>query len=76
MSRFLQAMSERVILCDGGMGSSVQALDLDVDRDFHGAENCTDVLNLSQPKIVRDIHLSYLEAGSECFRRIASVVRH
>ena len=65
MSRFLQAMSERVILCDGGMGSRVQALDLDVDRDFHGAENCTDVLNLSQPKIVRDIHLSYLEAGSD-----------
>ena len=58
-------MSERVILCDGGMGSRVQALDLDVDRDFHGAENCTDVLNLSQPKIVRDIHLSYLEAGSD-----------
>jgi len=65
MSRFLQALSERVLLCDGGMGSHVQALDLDSERDFHGAENCTDVLNLLRPNLVRDFHLSYLEAGSD-----------
>ena len=43
----LQALRERVLLCDGGMGSRVQALTLDTERDYWGRENCTDVLNLS-----------------------------
>ena len=47
------------------MGSRVQALTLDIDRDFWGRENCTDVLVLSRPDIVRDIHRSYLKAGSD-----------
>ena len=47
------------------MGSSVQALNLDVERDYRGAENCTEILNLSQPKLVLDIHQGYLNAGSD-----------
>jgi hypothetical protein len=31
---------------------------LDVEKDFWGRENCTEVLNLSRPDIVRDIHKS------------------
>ncbi|MBT5809591.1 MAG: methionine synthase, partial [Rhodospirillaceae bacterium] len=66
MSKFLKTLRERVLLCDGGMGSRVQALDLDVERDYRGAENCTEVLNLSRPDLVRDIHAGYLAAGSDC----------
>ena len=47
------------------MGSRVQALDLDVERDFWGKENCTEVLNLSRPDLVRDIHRGYFEAGAD-----------
>ena len=65
MSRFLEALQERVLLCDGGMGSRVQAMDLDTDADFQGAENCTEVLNLSRPDIVMEIHKNYLAAGSD-----------
>ena len=65
MSRFLEAIKERVLLCDGGMGSRVQTIELDVEADFHGAENCTEVLNLSRPDIVLDIHKGYLAAGSD-----------
>ena len=65
MSRFLEALKERVLLCDGGMGSRVQAMDLDTDADFQGAENCTEVLNLSRPDIVMEIHKNYLAAGSD-----------
>ena len=61
----LEALAERVLLCDGAMGSRVQALDLDVERDFWGKENCTEVLNLSRPDLVRDIHRGYLEAGAD-----------
>ena len=65
MSQFLEALKERVLLCDGGMGSRVQAMDLDTDADFQGAENCTEVLNLSRPDIVMEIHKNYLAAGSD-----------
>src|ERR1700761_5090284 len=61
----LDVLRATVLLCDGGMGSRVQALPLDVERDFHGKENCTDVLNLSRPDLVRDIHRGYFEAGAD-----------
>jgi len=65
MSNLLDFLSSRVGLCDGAMGSRVQALDLDVDRDFQGKENCTEILSLSRPDLVRTIHEGYLEAGSD-----------
>ncbi|MCA3417147.1 MAG: homocysteine S-methyltransferase family protein, partial [Roseomonas sp.] len=61
----LDALRDRVLLCDGGMGSRVQALTLEVERDYWGKENCTEVLNLSRPDIVRDIHRGYFEAGAD-----------
>ena len=65
MSALLRALDERVLLCDGAMGSRVQALDLDVERDYWGKENCTEVLNLSRPDIVLDIHKGYFAAGAD-----------
>ncbi|HEX5327132.1 MAG TPA: methionine synthase [Acetobacteraceae bacterium] len=67
MSRphLLDALRDRVLLCDGGMGSRAQALSLDVERDYWGHENCTDVLTLSRPDLIRDIHRGYFEAGAD-----------
>ncbi|WP_298263681.1 methionine synthase [Acidocella sp.] len=67
MSRphLLEALSSHVLLCDGGMGSRVQALTLDTDKDFWGRENCTEVLNLSRPDLVREIHRGYFLAGAD-----------
>ena len=67
MSRphLLEALRDRVLLCDGGMGSRVQALTLDVEQDYWGQENCTEVLNLSRPDLVREIHRGYFEAGAD-----------
>jgi len=61
----LDALRDQVLLCDGGMGSRVQALTLDVERDFWGKENCTEVLNLSRPELVREIHRGYFAAGAD-----------
>jgi 5-methyltetrahydrofolate--homocysteine methyltransferase len=61
----LDALRDRVLLCDGGMGSRVQALTLDVEKDYWGRENCTDVLVLSRPDLVREIHRGYFEAGAD-----------
>ena len=65
MAHLLDLLKERVLLCDGGMGSRVQMLDLDVERDYWGMENCTDVLVLSRPDLVREIHRGYYEAGAD-----------
>jgi 5-methyltetrahydrofolate--homocysteine methyltransferase len=61
----LDALRDRVLLCDGGMGSRVQALTLDVEQDYWGRENCTDVLCLSRPDLVREIHRGYFAAGAD-----------
>jgi 5-methyltetrahydrofolate--homocysteine methyltransferase len=67
MSRphLLDALRDRVLLCDGGMGSRVQALTLDVEKDYWDRENCTEVLNLSRPDLVREIHRGYYAAGAD-----------
>jgi 5-methyltetrahydrofolate--homocysteine methyltransferase len=61
----LDALRERVLLCDGGTGSRVQAMPLEVERDYWGQENCTEVLNLSRPDIVRELARGYFQAGSD-----------
>ncbi|MDA8052179.1 MAG: methionine synthase [Rhodospirillales bacterium] len=61
----LEFLSGRVLLCDGAMGTRVQAATLDIERDFRGRENCTDVLNLSRPDLVREIHHGYFAAGAD-----------
>ncbi|HEV7457898.1 MAG TPA: methionine synthase [Roseococcus sp.] len=61
----LDALRDRVLLCDGGMGSRVQALTLDIVKDFWDKENCTEVLSLSRPELIREIHRGYYEAGAD-----------
>ena len=64
MSDFLSFARERVLLLDGAMGSQIQARNLTLD-DFWGQENCSEILNLSRPELIREIHKGYLLAGSD-----------
>src|ERR1051326_2365392 len=64
MSDFLSTVRERVVIYDGGMGSMVQARTLSVD-DFWGKPDCTEVLVLSRPDVVREIHAAYFDAGAD-----------
>jgi 5-methyltetrahydrofolate--homocysteine methyltransferase len=65
MPHLLDVLRDRVLLCDGGTGARVQALTLDVERDYLGHENCTEILNRSRPDLVRDLHRGYLAAGAD-----------
>ena len=65
MSTILDHLADRVLLCDGAMGTQVQARDLDIEKDYLGQENCTEILNKSRPALVREIHMTYLAAGSD-----------
>jgi 5-methyltetrahydrofolate--homocysteine methyltransferase len=61
----LDALRDTVLLADGGMGSHVQGMPLDIERDYWGKENCTEVLNLSRPDLVREIHRGFFAAGAD-----------
>src|SRR3954469_4226891 len=64
MADFLDYARDRVVLLDGAMGSQIQARDLTLD-DFWGQENCSEILNLSRPDLIREIHHGYLAAGAD-----------
>jgi 5-methyltetrahydrofolate--homocysteine methyltransferase len=55
-------LAERIVIADGAMGSMLQVSDATVD-DFAGHEGCNEILNLTRPDIVREIHDGYLAAG-------------
>ncbi len=65
MTHFLDYLADRVVLCDGAMGTQVQARNLDIERDFLGKENCTEIVCESRPDLIREIHRGYLEAGCD-----------
>jgi len=62
---FLQLVSERVVVIDGAMGSNLQTRTLDVQRDWMGQENISEVLNFSRPDVIQEIHEAFLEVGCD-----------
>jgi 5-methyltetrahydrofolate--homocysteine methyltransferase len=63
-STLLEALSQRVLVTDGAMGTMLQAADLTLD-DFEGLEGCNEILNVTRPDVVRGVHDAYFEAGAD-----------
>lgn len=67
------AVKERVLTLDGAMGTMVQRYKLDEAafrgerfRDFpFPLKGNNDILVLTQPQVIREIHEQYLEAGAD-----------
>ncbi|RIQ20625.1 methionine synthase [Jiangella rhizosphaerae] len=57
-----EALSRRVVVADGAMGTMLQAADLTLD-DFEGHEGCNEILNVTRPDVVRHIHDAYFAVG-------------
>src|SRR5437879_12953143 len=66
-------LRERILVLDGAMGTMVQTYDLE-ERDYRGdrfkdwqcdLKNNNDLLVLTRPRIIREIHRRYLEAGAD-----------
>ncbi|MGA8524990.1 MAG: homocysteine S-methyltransferase family protein, partial [Candidatus Sulfotelmatobacter sp.] len=64
MSDFLQTVRERVVVYDGAMGTNIQARNPTLD-DYWGKENCSEILVLSRPDIIRDIHADFFRVGCD-----------
>ncbi len=63
-SRLLSAAKERILVFDGAMGTGIQRLGLPLS-DYDGRENCSDILVLTKPDAVLDIHRSFLAVGCD-----------
>ena len=57
-----QALSTRVVIADGAMGTMLQDADPSLE-DFQDHEGCNEILNVSRPDIVRSVHDAYLKVG-------------
>jgi len=66
MSRqpYLEAVAERVVVFDGATGTNLQLRNLTAD-DFGGPalEGCNEMLVLTRPDVIRDLHASFLAVG-------------
>jgi len=67
------AASQRILLIDGAMGTQIQCLNLD-EKNFRGdrfhscdrlLQGNNDLLTLTQPQAIEDIHLAYALAGAD-----------
>lgn len=72
-SILLQLLKERILILDGAMGTMIQALKL-CEEEFRGKEFAdwpvhlkgnNDLLNLTQPHHIQEIHRHYLDAGAD-----------
>ncbi|WP_026189404.1 methionine synthase [Salinispora mooreana] len=61
----LDALTDRILVADGAMGTMLHAADLTLD-DFDGLEGCNEILNVTRPDAVRGVHEAYLAVGADC----------
>ncbi len=68
-----EILKERILLLDGGLGTMIQTFGLE-ESDYRGErfagwncdlKGCNDLLVLTRPDVIRDIHGQYLRAGAD-----------
>jgi methionine synthase I (cobalamin-dependent)/5,10-methylenetetrahydrofolate reductase len=55
---FLDALEDRVLVCDGAMGTMLYAKGIFINKSF-------DALNVTQPDLVAEVHQEYVRAGAD-----------
>lgn len=68
MRSLSEALDHRVLLCDGSLARQLRACDLDEARDLFGAPDAIEALSLTRARLLRDLHIAYLEAGADVLR--------
>ena len=72
-SDLYQLLNDRILVLDGAMGTMIQSYNLS-ESDFRGdifndhtsdLKGCNDLLSLTRPEIIKEIHNAYFEAGAD-----------
>src|SRR5580692_7167480 len=74
MTDFFQTVKERVVVYDGAMGTNIQVRQPTLD-DYWGKENCSEVLVLSRPDIIREINLAAAKLAKEVAQQFSTKER-
>src|SRR3954452_13828427 len=62
---YLNAISSRVVVYDGGMGATLEQFEL-TSEDYGGLQGkCHEALVLNRPDVIEGVHASMLDAGAE-----------
>ena len=66
MSRFLEALAQRVLIYDGAMGTNIQRYKLTAE-DYGGqaTEGCNEYLIITKPDVIAEIHEGFLAVGCD-----------
>lgn len=73
LKKLQDTLAQRIMVLDGAMGTMIQTYKL-TEEDFRGSlfkdhsmplKGNNDLLVLTQPKIIEDIHREFLEAGAD-----------
>jgi len=73
MKNIENILSEKILVMDGAMGTMIQTYDLR-EKDFRGSrfldhksdlKGNNDILSITRPNIIKEIHAAYLEAGAD-----------
>ena len=73
--RFIELLKERILILDGGMGTMIQGFKLK-EEDYRGErfadyptslKGNNDLLCLTRPDVIKNIHRQYLDAGADIF---------
>ena len=65
MRDYLDAVRQRVVVYDGGMGATLEQFDL-TNEDYGGLEGkCHEALVLNRPDVIEGVHSSMLDAGAQ-----------
>src|SRR6476620_5775934 len=73
MANIRDLLNERILIIDGAMGTMIQRYKLE-EKDYRGerfkdwhtdVKGNNDLLSLTQPQIVQEIHTQYLAAGAD-----------
>lgn len=73
MSKIKEALSKRILILDGAMGTMLQRYNFSEEdfrserfKDFpHPLKGNNDLLSITQPQAIREIHAQYFEAGAD-----------
>ena len=73
IEKFIKKIKKQILILDGAMGTMIQNHKLE-ESDFRGEQlksskkllkGNNDILNLTQPEIISEIHNAYLESGCD-----------
>src|SRR3954464_13826913 len=65
MRNYLDAIRNRVVVFDGGMGATLEQFDLSLERDYRLPGRAHEALVLNRPDVIEGVHASMLDAGAD-----------